>query len=83
MHISGTTEITFNLVSERLQNPFWKIFDLSFLALGTYHAINGLFMLLYDYVQHHTSRLLLTGVLWTLAIIMMVVGSLTIFSLNI
>jgi succinate dehydrogenase / fumarate reductase membrane anchor subunit len=83
MHFSGTGEITFAWVAERLRDPFWKIFDLSFLALGTYHAINGLFILLYDYIQHNALRVLITGALWTLGIVMVVVGSLTIFSLNI
>ena len=83
LHYSGLEEITFSEVSKHLSKPFWKIFDLCFLLLGTVHAINGLFMLLHDYVGNNTWRAVLTGTLWTLGIVMMVVGSLTIFRLTV
>jgi succinate dehydrogenase / fumarate reductase membrane anchor subunit len=83
MHYSGMTEITFDQIKVRLASPFWKIFDLCFLLLGTYHAINGFFMLLHDYVQNNTWRGILTGALWTLGLVMVVIGSLTIMRIGI
>ena len=83
LHYSGIEEITFEEVAKHLAKPFWKIFDLTFLALGTIHAINGIFMLLHDYVQKNSWRIILTGTLWTLGIIMIIVGSLTIFRLGV
>lgn len=80
LHFSGV-ELTFEGVSHHLSNPFWRIFDLSFLVLGTIHAMNGLFMLLHDYVQNNRWRGILTGAIWTLAILMVVIGSMTIFRL--
>ncbi len=78
LHFSGV-ELTFEGVSHHLSKLSWRVFDLSFLVLGTIHAINGLFMLLHDYVQNNRWRGILTGVLWTMGILMMVIGSMTIF----
>jgi len=77
LHFSGV-ELTFEGVSHHLAQPAWKIFDMMFLVLGTIHAVNGFFMLLHDYVQDNTWRGILTGTIWTLGILMMVIGSMTI-----
>lgn len=81
LHFSGV-ELTFEGVSQHLKEPFWMIFNLMFLVLGTIHAINGFFMLLHDYVQNNLWRGILTGTLWTLGILMIVIGSMTIFRFN-
>jgi succinate dehydrogenase / fumarate reductase, membrane anchor subunit len=78
LHFSGV-ELTFQGVSEHLSQPSWLVFNLMFLVLGTSHAINGFFMLLHDYVQNNLWRGILTGTLWTLGILMIVIGSMTIF----
>ncbi|MBL7190673.1 succinate dehydrogenase, hydrophobic membrane anchor protein [bacterium] len=83
LHYSGIEELTFEEVSRHLSQPFWKVFDITFLLFGVYHGINGLFMVLCDYVHHNAWRLLLTGVLWLGGITVVVLGSLTIFSLGI
>jgi len=77
LHFSGV-ELTFKGVSHHLAQPGWKIFDIIFLVLGTIHAANGFFMLLHDYVQNNTWRGILTGTIWTLWIVMIIVGSMTI-----
>jgi succinate dehydrogenase hydrophobic anchor subunit len=40
-------------------------------------------MLLHDYVQNNTWRGILTGALWTLGLVMLVIGSLTIMRIGI
>ena len=82
LHFTGM-ELTFDGVKVHLAKPFWKVFNLGFLYLGTYHAIKGFFMILHDYVHDNKWRLILTGLLWTLGIFMLIVGSLTILSLKI
>lgn len=82
LHFSGI-ELNFEEVRVHLAQPFWKIFDLGFLVLGTYHGIKGLFMILHDYVHNNKWRIILTGLLWTLGIFMLIVGSLTILSLKV
>jgi len=82
LHFSGI-ELRFDEVKHHLAQPFWKVFDLSFLVLGTYHAVKGLFMILHDYVQNNLWRGILTAVLWTLGIFMLIIGTLTILSLKV
>lgn len=82
LHFTGI-ELRFEEVKVHLAKPFWKVFDLSFLLLGTYHGIKGLFMILHDYVQHNVWRGILTGLLWIAGIMVIVIGSLTILSLKV
>ncbi len=74
-------EISYNIVMERLKNPYWKALDLMFLLFALYHAMNGLTMLVHDYVHIPRLRIFIIGVMWTVALWLLVLGSITILSL--
>ena len=74
-------EITFESVMQRLQHPAWKTIDLSFLIFALYHGMNGVFMVVHDYVHSNGLRILITAILWVVALWLLVFGSLTILGL--
>lgn len=74
-------EITYESVMLRLQNPLWRTVDLLFLVFGLYHGMNGVIMVVHDYVHKSMPRMLIVGALWTAAIFFLVVGSMTILGL--
>ncbi len=75
-------EITFETVMMRLQNPLWKAFDVLFLLVAIYHGMNGLLMVIQDYVHHSGWRVFVVSLIWVGALYLAVFGSVTIFSLT-
>ncbi len=74
-------EITYHSVMLRLQHPLWKTIDLLFLILGLYHGMNGVMMVIHDYIHTNGLRILITAALWMAALWLLVFGSLTILGL--
>ena len=73
--------ITFDSVMLRLQSPIWKGFDLLFLVFATYHALNGVMMVVNDYVKNDRWRVFLTGLGWVGSAYLIVLGTISIVSL--
>jgi len=67
-------EIDFAFVQSRWGTPFWRIYDLLLLVLAFIHGARGARTVIADYVTNPTGRGLLIGVLWTLAIVWLVLG---------
>ncbi|MCD6454769.1 MAG: succinate dehydrogenase, hydrophobic membrane anchor protein [Candidatus Aminicenantes bacterium] len=82
MHFVGTGEVTYETVAPRLSSPLWKAGDLLFLLFALYHGINGLWQVLEDYIRGRGLRLFLYAVVLTIAVVLLVVGTITIFSVN-
>ena len=68
----GKDAITFESVSERLQNPCWVIFDCVLLSVCVYHGFNGLWSVFLDFNPPQKLRrgvgwgIVLFGLLWIL-----------------
>jgi len=73
--------ITYDIVMNRLNNPFWRTFDLMFLVFGIYHGMNGVTLLIHDYVHAKGWRMALVGTLWVAAVFFLLIGSMTILGL--
>lgn len=82
LHFTGDGNITWQTVMTRLSSPFWKAFDLCFLFLALYHAVTGIRLIIDDYIHHPTIRTLVTSLIWVLAICLLVLGTVIIFSLK-
>ena len=82
MHFIGTGEVTYETVAPRLSSPLWKAGDILFLIFALYHGINGLWQVLEDYVRSRGLRMFLYAVVITIAVVLLVVGVITIFSVN-
>ena len=83
MHFTGTGEITYDKIAPRLSSPLWKAGDLLFLIFALYHGLNGLWTVIEDYVKSRGVRLFFFAVIITLAAVLFVVGTITIFSVNV
>jgi succinate dehydrogenase / fumarate reductase membrane anchor subunit len=67
-------------VSTRWNNPLWRIYDWSLLALGLMHGVNGVRMITDDYVRAPAKRAATKAVLYGTTFTMLVYGTFTIVS---
>ena len=74
--------ITFQTVMARLQHPLWKAFDMLFLVFAIYHGMNGALLLVHDYIKRSGFRLVVIGLLWIVAIYLLILGSITIMGIS-
>ena len=72
--------LTYDWVAQRLSDPLWKLTYLFFLILCVYHGLNGIWMIIQDYVHKDGLRIFIFGALAMLALIMLSIGSITIIS---
>jgi len=75
-------EITYQTVMLRLNHPLWRTFDLLFLVFGLYHGMNGLTLLIHDYVRQKGIRLAMMGLLWVAMVFFLLIGMMTILGLS-
>ena len=67
-------------LSARWNNPLWRIFDWSLLALGLMHGVNGLRMITDDYVRTPTTRAVVKATLYGVTFLGFTYGTLTIIT---
>ncbi len=75
-------EITFDTVMSRLNHPLWRAFDMLFLVMALYHGLNGIMLVVHDYIRSSGFRILIVAGLWTAALYFLIVGSMTILGLT-
>lgn len=56
MHFTGPDKITYEVVIRRLSSPWWKAFDIIFLATAVFHGFNGLWGLVLEYIHGEKLR---------------------------
>jgi len=76
----GVEKINFAFVAGRWASPFWQVWDLATLWLATLHGVNGLRTVINDYAERDGTRLTLKALLYTAALLMILLGSLVIFT---
>ena len=80
LHYSSSGEVTFTIVAQRLATPLWKTIDLTFLVMAIIHGFYGFLMVIRDYIHNSNWRLVLVSLVWTVGLIVAVLGSLTIIA---
>ena len=81
MHVIHSVESIDDLfVAQRLGNPFWQIYDWILLTLALFHGLNGVRILIDDYVHRPGLRLLCQSLLYITALIFFVAGSMVIWT---
>ena len=78
----GVHAIDFGFVAGKWASPFWQIWDLLMLWLAMFHGTNGVRTIINDYAQRDTTRLVLKGLLYLAFVIVVVLGTLVIFTFN-
>jgi len=78
----GIHAIDFGFVAGKWADPFWQIWDLAMLWLAMLHGTNGVRTIINDYAQKDSTRGVLKVLLYLAFTIVVVLGTLVIFTFN-
>jgi succinate dehydrogenase / fumarate reductase, membrane anchor subunit len=84
MHVmeTGVERVNFGFVAERWSSPFWRTWDWMMLSLSLLHGINGVRIIVQDYVRGPGWRLVWN---WSFAVVgftLFVLGSVIVFTFD-
>lgn len=83
MHVANTVDsINYAFVANRWASPFWRSFDWLMLILALIHGLNGARIAIDDYVRPRGWRIFAYSVLWCVAVIFLIIGSVVIVTFN-
>lgn len=71
----GVEHLNYNVVAERWQNPWWRLYDFFLLAFALTHGMNGARILMDEYMRASGWRLFLKIVLSLLYFTLLVMGA--------
>ncbi len=78
----GVQRINFGFVAGRWASPFWRTWDLAQLWLAELHGTNGLRVIINDYAERDGTRFWLKMLLYTSALLVLMLGTLVIFTFD-
>jgi succinate dehydrogenase / fumarate reductase membrane anchor subunit len=78
----GIHGIDFAFVAGKWSSPFWQTWDLLMLWLAELHGFNGVRTIINDYTEKDRTRWILKGLLVASALLVMVLGTLVIFTFD-
>jgi succinate dehydrogenase / fumarate reductase membrane anchor subunit len=78
----GITGVDFGFVAGKWANPIWQVWDLVLLWLSMLHGTNGVRVIINDYADKNSTRMWLKGVLYTATVVIVVLGTLVIFTFD-
>ncbi len=81
MHV--TTDVactTYAFVAGRYANPLWRLFDWMLLTISLTHGINGLRVMIDDYVRSPRTRMVLLSTAATLLLVFFMLGTITLIT---
>ena len=84
MHLpdGGVSRINFGFVAVRWESPFWRTWDWLLLSLALLHGVNGLRVVVLDYVKRPGARFALTWFFTIVGVILFALGAIIVFSFN-
>jgi len=77
-HYFPVGDVTYQKVLMRLSQPGWKLFYMIFLALGLYHGVSGIWIIVQDYVSRGLWRFIILGCLIVAGVMLFMLGSITV-----
>ncbi|MGQ9599312.1 MAG: succinate dehydrogenase [Anaerolineae bacterium] len=81
MHIIlGVDSINFQVIAQRWESPFWRLYDFFLLFFGWLHSANGVRIVLDDYLHHQGWRVLIKSILYLLVFVVLVLGAYVVFT---
>jgi len=81
MHV--TTDVactTYQFVALRYSNPFWRLYDWVLLTLALLHGMNGLRVVIDDYVRARGFRFFIQSTLGALTLVLFMLGTITLIT---
>jgi succinate dehydrogenase / fumarate reductase membrane anchor subunit len=83
MHVANDVHCTaYDFVAMRYADPYWRLFDWMMLMLALFHGLNGLRIVVDDYVRPHTWRLVAQSGVWLLALTFFWLGTIAILTFH-
>lgn len=79
---SGIHQVDFAFVAGKWANPFWQVWDLAMLWLAELHGANGLRTIINDYATKPGTRFTLKTLLYFATGVVLVLGTLVIFTFD-
>jgi len=78
----GISAIDFGFVAGKWASPFWQVWDLLMLWLAMLHGTNGVRTIINDYAEKDGTRLVLKLALYVATVLVVVLGTLVIFTFD-
>ena len=78
----GISAIDFAFVGGKWSQPFWQVWDGLMLWLALIHGTNGMRTIVNDYTEKEKVRVGLNYTLWTVCALLIVLGTLVIFTFD-
>jgi succinate dehydrogenase / fumarate reductase membrane anchor subunit len=84
MHLpgEGVGRIDFGFVAARWRSPFWRSWDWAMLTLALLHGVNGLRVVVQDYVRPAAWRFAVNVSFYVVTFILFVLGTVLVFSFD-
>jgi succinate dehydrogenase / fumarate reductase, membrane anchor subunit len=84
MHVleTGVERVNFSFVVERWSSPFWRTWDWLMLALALLHGVNGVRVIVQDYVRSPGGRLAWNWAFGIVGLVLFVLGTVIVFTFN-
>jgi succinate dehydrogenase / fumarate reductase membrane anchor subunit len=84
MHVmeTGVERVNFGFVAERWSSPFWRTWDWMMLSLSLLHGINGVRVIVRDYVRGPGWRLVWNWSFGIVGFTLFVLGSVIVFTFD-
>lgn len=84
MHLpgEGVERIDFGFVATRWGSPFWRTWDWALLSLALVHGVNGLRVIVQDYVRWPGARLAVNMAFYVLGFMLFVLGTVVVFTFD-
>ncbi|GAA1816434.1 succinate dehydrogenase hydrophobic membrane anchor subunit [Nesterenkonia flava] len=76
----GIHQIDFAFVAGKWANPVWQFWDLTMLWLAMLHGANGMRTIINDYAEKDSTRLWLKSILYLSTVVIIILGTLVIFT---
>ena len=76
--LNDVVDTDYDFVARRWDNPLWRIFDWSLLALALLHGLNGMRWITEDYLRRPRTRASVQAVLYALSAALFLWGTFTI-----
>lgn len=78
----GIQAIDFGFVGGKLADPFWKVWDVLMLWLALIHGANGMRTIVNDYASKPSTARALKGALFAAAAVLIILGTLVVFTFD-
>ncbi|GIU99987.1 MAG: succinate dehydrogenase hydrophobic membrane anchor subunit [Actinomycetota bacterium] len=84
MHVmdEGIERVDFDFIAGRWGSPFWRTWDWAMLTLALIHGINGLRVIVQDYVRRPAVRFAVNSAFATLGFVLFVLGTVVVFTFD-